>query len=194
MLCDNFQELSTYRFLDREFSKFHQIVVLGHRTPKRDGSSQVSAFLNTVESLEQIPTLDTLPPESYALPPASAKVQIFYGSVFNEIELARQLETSGLVKKMYREENMLDRLDKQPLLPLKVGQVGLIAGSGMINGYADCESPHIIKGYMEPQETITITSELQSSKRAPKIMYQHNKKSHQLKINILTPHGLKSLS
>lgn len=194
VLCDNFQELSTYRFLDREFSKFHQIVVLGHRTPKRDGSSQVPAFLSTVEILEQIPTLDKLPPESYALPPASAKVQIFYGSVFNEIELARQMEMSGLVKKLYREESLLDRMDKQPLLPLKVGQVGLIAGSGMINGYADCAAPHIIKGYMEPQETITITSDLQSSKHAPKVLYQHNKKSHQLKINILTPHGLKSLS
>ena len=72
--------------------------------------------------------------------------------------------------------------------------MGLLAGSGMINGYADCEAPHIIKGYMEPQETITINSESQSNQHAPKIMYQHNKKSHRLKINILTPHGLKSLS
>ena len=194
VLCDNFRELSVYRFLDKEFSKFHQIVVLGRRTPKRDGSDQVPAFLSTVEFLEQIPTLDKLPQESYVLPSASSKVQVFYGSVFNETELARQMEMSGLVKKMYREESVLDRLDKQPLLPLKVGQVGLLAGSGMINGYADCEAPHIIKGYMEPQETITINSESQSNQHAPKIMYQHNKKSHRLKINILTPHGLKSLS
>ena len=41
------------------------------------------------------------PPESYALPPATAKVQIFYGSVFNEVELARHRaiisETAGEV-------------------------------------------------------------------------------------------------
>ena len=73
---------------------------------------------------------------------------------------------------------MLDRMDKQPLLPLKVGQVGLIAGSGMVNGYAGGEAPHVIKGYMQPEETI----------------YQHNKKSNHLRINILTPHGIKSLS
>ena len=53
---------------------------------------------------------------------------------------------------------MLDRMDKQPLLPLKVGQVGSIAGSGMVNGYAGGEAPYVIKGYMQPEETITVTS------------------------------------
>ena len=136
VLCDNFEKLSLYRFCGKEFTKFHQIAVLGCWIPRQDGSRLAPAFLSRVEILEQIPTLDELPPESYALPPATAKVQIFYGSVFNEVELARQLESSALCKKLYREENVLDRMDKQPLLPLKVGQVGLIAGSGMVNGYA----------------------------------------------------------
>ena len=168
--------------------------MLGCRIPRKDGSRLAPAFLSRVEILEQIPTLDELPPESYALPPATAKVQIFYGSVFNEVELARQLESSALCKKLYREENVLDRMDKQPLLPLKVGQVGLIAGSGMVNGYAGGEAPHVIKGYMQPEETITVTSAPQQDPNASQMIYQHNKKSNHLRINILTPHGIKSLS
>ena len=194
VLCDNFEKLSVYRFCGKEFTKFHQIAVLGCRIPRQDGSRLAPAFLSRVEILEQIPTLDELPPESYALPPATAKVQIFYGSVFNEVELARQLESSALCKKLYREENVLDRIDKQPLLPLKVGQVGLIAGSGMVNGYAGGEAPHVIKGYMQPEETITVTSAPQQDPNASQMMYQHNKKSNHLRINILTPHGIKSLS
>lgn len=194
VLCDNFEKLSVYRFCGKEFTKFHQIAVLGCRIPRKDGSRLAPAFLSRVEILEQIPTLDELPPESYALPPATAKVQIFYGSVFNEVELARQLESSALCKKLYREENVLDRMDKQPLLPLKVGQVGLIAGSGMVNGYAGGEAPHVIKGYMQPEETITVTSAPQQDPNASQMMYQHNKKSNHLRINILTPHGIKSLS
>lgn len=194
VLCDNFEKLSVYRFCGKEFTKFHQIAVLGCRIPRQDGSRLAPAFLSRVEILEQIPTLDELPPESYALPPATAKVQIFYGSVFNEVELARQLESSALCKKLYREENVLDRMDKQPLLPLKVGQVGLIAGSGMVNGYAGGEAPHVIKGYMQPEETITVTSAPQQDPNASQMMYQHNKKSNHLRINILTPHGIKSLS
>lgn len=88
----------------------------------------------------------------------------------------------------------IDRMDKQPLLPLKVGQVGLIAGSGMVNGYAGGEAPHVIKGYMQPEETITVTSAPQQDPNASQMIYQHNKKSNHLRINILTPHGIKSLS
>ena len=40
----------------------------------------------------------------------------------------------------------LDRTDKHPLLPLSIGQIGLVGGSGMINGLVECDTPHIIKG------------------------------------------------
>lgn len=82
-----------------------------------------------------------------------------------------------MCKKLYREENALDRIDKPPLLPLKVGQVGLIAGSGMVNGCAGGEAPHVIKGYMQPEETITVTSVPQQDPNASQMMYQHNKKA-----------------
>ena len=38
VLCDNFEKLSVYRFCGKEFTKFHQIAVLGCRIPRQDGS------------------------------------------------------------------------------------------------------------------------------------------------------------
>lgn len=35
---------------------------------------------------------------------------------------------------------------KRPPLPLSIGQVGLIGGSGLINGLMECDYPHIVKG------------------------------------------------
>ena len=40
----------------------------------------------------------------------------------------------------------LDSGVKRPLLPLSISQIGLIGGSGMINGLIACDTPHIIKG------------------------------------------------
>ena len=37
-------------------------------------------------------------------------------------------------------------MENVPLLPLNIGQVGLIGGSGLINGYVDCENRTVIKG------------------------------------------------
>ena len=71
------------------------------------------------------------------------------------------------------------------MLPLNIGQVGLIGGSGLINGYVDCENPHIIKGRVikevkkrenEDEGTLTET-------RVNRMLF-----------NILTPEGLKKLA
>ena len=40
----------------------------------------------------------------------------------------------------------LDDGTKRPPLPLSIGQIGLVGGSGMINGLIECDTPHIIKG------------------------------------------------
>ena len=74
---------------------------------------------------------------------------------------------------------------KRPLLPLNVGQLGLIGGSGLINGYIDCDSPHVIKGRIikevrtrENEEMNTLTET-----RVNKMIF-----------NILTPNGVKKLA
>ena len=83
---------------------------------------------------------------AHAVPAVHKKVEIFKGERFNERELERQLSQSDSIRRLMNARSSLDRADKRPLLPLSIGQIGLVGGSGMINGLIDCGTPHIIKG------------------------------------------------
>ena len=186
ILCDNFTDLSVYKFTGKEFDRFRQVAIFGLRRKKSDGSGQVETFLNTVVTADMIPELSELPQRRYPLPAIPLSVNVFKGAVFNELELQRQLRASKSIAKLM-EKSALDNQEKRPLLPLNVGQIGLIAGSGMINGLAECETPHIIKGRIVKQvqrsvdesDTITTLTETHTNKMI---------------LNILTPHGFISLN
>ncbi len=56
----------------------------------------------------------------------------------------------------------LDSRERRPLLPLNIGQVGLIGGSGLINGLVECDTPHIIKGRIIKENNIRKEDNLNS--------------------------------
>ena len=145
VICDNFRSVSVYRFMDEEFAKFKQVVVFGIKKKKEDGSQQAEVLSQYAMLPEKIPSIDTLQPESYPLPDNVKSVELFKGAVFNLGELQRQMAKSKSCE-MFFEKSKIDAMEKQPLLPLNLGQIGLIGGSGLINGYVDCDSPHVIKG------------------------------------------------
>lgn len=145
ILCDNFERLSVYKFCGKEFQRFRQIAVLGIRKSKGNGAIEVPNLLRQVQDADKIPELTELPEKSYPLPAHPEKIPIFKGAVFNVPELARQLAASDSFQRLL-EQSPLDSREKRPPLPLTVGQVGLIGGSGLINGLMPCDSPHIIKG------------------------------------------------
>ncbi|OQB13129.1 MAG: hypothetical protein BWY15_01928 [Firmicutes bacterium ADurb.Bin193] len=184
VLCDNFENISVYRFLDNEFSKFKQIIVFGVKKGKGDGSDKAELLSQYAMLPEKIPVLDTVNAEKYSLPDIPKTVELFKGAVFNLGELQRQLAKSKSIGMLF-EKSRIDAIEKRPLLPLNVGQVGLIGGSGLINGYVDCDNPHVIKGRVikevkrrenEDEGTLTET-------RVNRMLF-----------NILTPEGMKKLA
>ena len=133
---------------------------------------------------EKIPVINTISNESYTLPKIEKRVQSFQGAVFNLGELQRQLAKSKSIDMLF-EKSRIDAMERRPLLPLNIGQVGLIGGSGLINGYIDCEHPHVIKGRVikevkrrENEEENTLTET-----RVNRMLF-----------NVLTPDGLKRLA
>ncbi len=184
VLCDNFEDISLYRFSDSEFSKFKQIVVFGVKKKKGDGKEQSEILSQYAMLPEKIPMIDTLAEDRYSLPEQEKKVDVFKGAVFNLGELQRQMAKSKSIN-LFFEKSQIDAIEKRPLLPLNIGQVGLIGGSGLINGYVDCDNPHIIKGRVikeikrrENEEENTLTET-----RVNRMLF-----------NILTPEGLKKLA
>lgn len=192
---DNAQVLGkfVYRFMSKEFERFHQIAVFGTRKRRGDGTELVTSLMASVEDLSKIPELSELPKGRYAIPTQAAEVPVFKGAVFNMAELARQLASSkSLAKKLGK--SALDGAAKRPVLPLNVGQVGLIGGSGLINGLAMCDNPHIIKGriikVISATEDVTQTDRLGNAAKTTRT----ETTSNQLVFNILTSAGFKSLT
>lgn len=182
ILCDNFDDIQVYRFLDNEFKKFKQIAVMGIKKKKCDGSNMVETLMRKSSNADNIPLITELEDEHYVLPDKEKKVEVFKGAVFNLGELERQLSHSKSMDFLFEKSN-LDIREKRPLLPLNVGQIGLVGGSGLINGYIDCENPHILKG--------RIIKEVKSYDNGDTVSETHVNK---MIFNVLTPQGFKSLA
>lgn len=193
ILCDNFSDLSVYRFMGAEFTRFRQAAVLGTRKRREDGSGLVADFMRMVDDVSLMPELSELPHKRYSIPDQSVEVQLFKGSVFNEVELARQLASSKSIAKLLA-KSALDSTVKRPILPLNIGQIGLIGGSGMLNGLAMCDNPHIVKGRIIKEitadEQVMQTDRLGNAVKTTRTETSSNK----LVFNILTPLGFKSLN
>ncbi len=184
VICDNFEKVSVYRFLDNEFSKYKQILVMGIKKSKDDGSEQAEILSQYAMLPERIPSIDTLQPESYELPGVEKNVDLFKGAKFNLGELQRQLAKSKSINILF-EKSRIDSMEKRPLLPLNIGQVGLIGGSGLINGYVDCENPHVIKGRVI-KEVVTRENGEMGTVTETRI--------NRMLFNVLTTDGLKRLA
>jgi hypothetical protein len=133
-----------------------------------------------------------LPDSRYSLPAMSKKVDIFKGAEFNVVELAEQLKKSTSFSRLF-EKNKLDGATKRPLLPLNLGQVGLIGGSGLINGLVECDTPHIIKGRIVKENNIR-AEENENNRGEVVSTTIFETRSNKMIFNILTPDGFRSLS
>jgi len=82
---------------------------------------------------------------------------------------------------------------KRPPLPLSISQIGLIGGSGMINGLIQCDTPHIIKGRI-----VKVTRTEEEERFSPSGKYMgsevHETITNKMIFNILTPNGFKALT
>ena len=192
VLVDNFDGLTVWRFTDSEFKKFKQVAVLGIRK-KRDTELQDTLWLEQLAcSPAGIPLLTQLPESRYALPAQPMTVNTFKGERFNQKELEQQLRKSdSFAQMMARSES--DSGVKHPLLPLSISQIGLIGGSGMINGLIECDTPHIIKGRIV--KVVRTESEEKFSARGNHMGSEIRETiTNKMIFNVLTPNGFKALT
>ena len=192
VLTDNFENLSLWRFTDAEFKRFKQTAILGTRK-KRDVVPQDTQWLEWFSTHPgSIPCLTELPEGRYALPAKPLEVKTFRGEKFNEKELERQLSHSDSFQRMMARSE-LDSGVKRPPLPLSISQIGLIGGSGLINGLIECGTPHVIKGRIV-KVTRNETEEQFDAKGRHTGAELHETITNKMIFNILTPNGFKALT
>ena len=192
VLVDNFENLGLWRFTDSEFKKFKQVAVMGVRKA-RDVEPQDTQWLEWFAAHPgSIPSLAELPEDRYVLPAKPLEVRTFRGENFNAKELERQLVRSDGFQRMMSHSE-LDGGVKRPPLPLSISQIGLIGGSGMINGLIQCDTPHVIKGRI-----VKVIRNETEERFSPDGKYLgaelHETISNKMIFNILTPNGFKALT
>ena len=191
MLADNFTDLSVWKFTDREFAKFRQVAVLGLRKPREDNTpNDLQKFACDPDSIPGIEQIDL---QRYVLPDTPKTVTVFKGEKFNEKELERQLCRSNSLQRLIRSKSELDNAEKRPLLPLSIGQIGLVGGSGMINGLIECDTPHIIKGRIIKVKHTEREDEYDQWGRYAGAEIREVI-SNKMVFNVLTPTGFKALT
>lgn len=193
VLCDNFDDLELYRFTDKEFGRFKQIAVLGRKIRKRDGRALVQDLSLRAYKPENLPCLSEITEGAYPLPETAREVTLFRGAQFNKAELAHQLQKSDSFDRLFSRRK-LDSAAKRPPLPLSIGQVGLIGGSGLINGLMDCDCPHLIKGRII--KVRRVSEEANFNEKGEHVSTEIRETySNRMIFNILTPSGhLRSLA
>ena len=192
VLVDNFEGLTVWRFTDSEFKKFKQIAVMGLRKRRADVPEDTLWLEKYTVDPTTIPSLTDIPENQYPLPAQPLEVKTFKGERFNEKELEQQLRScDSFAQFMARSE--LDKGVKRPLLPLSISQIGLIGGSGMINGLIQCDNPHIIKGRII-KVTRTECEDRYASNGNHIGSEIRETISNKMIFNVLTPHGFRALT
>ena len=192
ILCENFSDLSIWKFTGAEFKRFKQVAILGTRIKRRNCSETYSELASMVLNPSMLPELSELPAGRYQLPNINKEVALFKGALFNENELSEQLSKSKSFSRVFQ-RSALDSATKRPLLPLSLGQIGLVGGSGLINGLVECETPHIIKGRVIKEKRTRM--EANENSRGDLISTTQTETiSNKLTFNLLTPAGFISLT
>ena len=192
ILSDNFGDITVWRFTGKEFERFKQVAIMGTRRKRQDDPDTAASLASLAFAPDAIPELTELQENRYALPAAAKKVDLFKGAEFNVAELSEQLNRSSSFSRLF-EKNKLDSSVKRPLLPLNLGQVGLIGGSGLINGLVECDTPHIIKGRIVKENTVR-AEDNENSRGEVISTTLFETRSNKMIFNILTPDGFRSLS
>jgi hypothetical protein len=136
LLASQFERLSVFRLEHPESVRFHQIVVFGRRKKAhlRGDPKGADALIRVAYRPALIPALNPEATERYAIPPSPPATVTYTGLPLDALEDALQRSTAMqnargvLVRKQ-------QRLTGRPVLPLHKGAVGLLACSGMLNGF-----------------------------------------------------------
>ena len=145
LLAGQFERIGAFRLEHPESVRFHQIVIFGKRKKAhlRGDPKSAEELMRIAYRPEQIPALNKEVTERYVIPPCSPTTVTYTGLPLDTVEDALQRSTAMqnargvLVRKQ-------QKLNGRPVLPLHKGAVGLLACSGMLNGFfGEGEMRHI---------------------------------------------------
>jgi hypothetical protein len=146
LLASQFDRLSVFRLEHPESVRFKQVVVFGRRKKSHLRGDPKGADILLVRAgyhPNDIPALNSEIAERYALPPSPPVSINYQGLPLDTVEDALQRSAAlqnarGILVRKHQ------KMTGRPVTPLHKGHVGLLACSGMLNGFfGEGDSRHI---------------------------------------------------
>jgi hypothetical protein len=136
LLASQFNRISLFRLEHADSIRFHQIVVFGTRKKShaRGEPQRLDVLLRSGYRPSLIPPLNKDVAERYVIPPSPPATIHYTGLPLDQVEdaiersVAMQNARGVLVRKQ-------QKMSGRPVTPLHKGHVGLLACSGMLNGF-----------------------------------------------------------
>jgi tRNA1(Val) A37 N6-methylase TrmN6 len=152
LLAFRFENIRVYRFTDKNYPAFKQIVVFGYRMKGRGDPQKVKAIRKNLTILgegdpEALPQLDADDGICFNIPESAGEVKLFRGYFLDPVEIAMDIEKSPgwndfanlLMPANLRNEAKL----KSPILPLKPTHMATAIAAGAVGGNM---TSHILVG------------------------------------------------
>ncbi len=145
LVAAQFERITIFRLTHPDCVRFKQLVVLGTRKKAhaRGDAAGAEGLVRASYHPDLIPTLDSQSTVQYVIPPSSPVTIHYAGLPLDQIEdaLARSTAMQSARGVLVRKQH---KLSGRPVLPLHKGAVGLLACSGMLNGFfGEGEMRHI---------------------------------------------------
>ena len=145
LLASQFDRLSVFRLEHPESVRFNQVVVFGRRKKShlRGEPKGADDLLRIAYKPYLLPALNQEVAERYAIPPSSPVTITYTGLPLDVIEEAvqRSVAMQNVRGVLVRKQQ---KMSGRPVTPLHKGHVGLLACSGMLNGFfGEGEMRHI---------------------------------------------------
>ena len=145
LLTSQFDRLCVFRLEHPESVRFNQVVVFGRRKKAhlRGEPKGAEELLRIAYKPQLLPVLNQEVSERYAIPPSSPATITYTGLPLDAIEDALQRSVAmqnarGILVRKHQ------KMTGRPVTPLHKGHVGLLACSGMLNGFfGEGEMRHI---------------------------------------------------
>lgn len=154
-----YRDVEVYKFPEKEYEAFGQIVLLGVRKKSAALNSDVQSFLEGVPGKDDLSELDEFSESKYEIPPSAVNATSFY---FRNLDLT----TEEMVQEVWRGGLLQETIDDlwperedvrvKPAFPLRKGHIAILVASGLTDGLLESNgSRMLIKGTIKKHQNKT---------------------------------------
>ena len=186
VISSQFEKVQIIKGYDDYEKENGLVYIIGQKKDKKDFNLDIYNKLRRCCNYDSIKELNEIETIKYTLPTDNRQIELFKGSMIDEVELLNIAQKSGCMDNFF-EKQKVDKIgdtEIKPLLPFNIGQIGLVLTSGCLDGIIqeDEENCHLVKG------RVVKTSDTQREVINGEI---HEKvvNNNKVEINVLLPDG-----